>query len=1108
MNMILSNAASLKPDLRLAEAISQFEASLSPDDKALFRTQRSQARQSAPVTADVMHVTAQIDLFIPGKARRCLGPRFTNFLSSVQQFAALGDVIVGGSQNIIACGIWSVVRMSILAITKYSSYIESISIFFMEIGRSSPRHQELALVYPQSKRLQANINEYFIIVVRFCHELFRYAQKSTFRQVTGTLSTDRIQETRRDLARWAQEINDELSLVVAKRIEEEALESSRFRRASTKFSKVMAEQQRLVTRLRTLDRCSKYDHRTTWKQIRKSGSTSTFAQSDQYKSWKSRSQSGALLYVGKLGCGKSVTLANMVDELILSALDHDSPVIYFFTRHDIPESLKARNIIGSLIRQLLESTEHTPLDTDDAYNRHLDVSAMCSLLKSCYSMDNQIWVILDGLDLCSQEDGMKVIEFLEELENDFCVRSCISQRQAPILRTDVVLKNHLRKVEVVLMPDNTLDISSFVEMELMRCLQIGSLQLGDAALILKIRDALLEGSGGMFLWVVLQIQTLCCLETDDDIASALDDLPSDLTETYRRILSRVQGKKKAYQELILQLITVAQRPLQVEEMREVLSVVPGRTEFVASKLVNDIHSILATCGCLIYVDEEDFAVRFVHPSVREYFVRACVLEVTPVSDRAEDHAIAACHRAMADVIVTYLSYGIFDSRVSSYRVPQIDGGKATSRVMRSAFESSKNIQSLALKLLSRKAQSNFDIGRTLSDCMVLNKAYKIDEFLFVHYAGRWCLDHVCAAHRIDYGEHIPSLLRSLLERNAHDDESKLSPKLAFFKAVEENNEHFLSLLLGSSVHTFFDSNFVGQYQGRNITHSPTSLAVCKGHQRLVDMLHERFSYQDLGNTSSSTSEHVLCYAAYTGHIQAFQSRRSSHRTTKVNQVTSFEHDIKFSHICQSGRGLLACAISGDDLDMIEYLLKEAKIELGAPHRHPVIEALRRKNLLALRLLRSSGKITLTDQQKKELISEATATRCPWMIPELNQFVEVEFSGTPSRHSVSYPTPPEAYDGRRPRLERRETWKPQAGATSDQRIPIPSSSSNSTIDGNNHIHAQGLDKLDELESQESLTASGANSNAPSDPPTSLPKSADLRSTSRLSSKPPPSPSPHT
>jgi hypothetical protein len=982
-----------------------------------------------------------------------------------------------------------------------------MSIFFMEIGRSSPRHQELALVYPHSKRLQANINEYFIIVVRFCHELFRFAQKSTFRQVTATLSTDRIQEARRDLARWAQEINDELSLVVAKRIEEKALESSRFRGVSTKFSKVMAEQQRLVIRLRTLDRCSKYDHRTTWKQIRKSGSTSTFAQSDQYKSWKSRSESCALLYVGKLGCGKSVTLANMVDELILSSLDHDSRVIYFFTRHDLPESLNARTIIGSQIRQSLESTEDT-LDTHDPYNRHLDVSAMSSLLRSCYCKDSQILVILDGLDLCSQEDETKVIEFLGKLENEFCVRSCISRRQAPILRTDVALRNHLRKVEVFLMPDNTLDISSFVEMELMRCLQIGSLQLGDAALILKIQDALLEGSGGMFLWVVLQIQTLCCLETDDDIASALDNLPSDLTETYRRILSRVEGKKKAYQELILQLITVAQRPLKVEELREVLSVVPGQTEFVASKLVNDIHSILATCGCLIYVDEEDFAVRFVHPSVREYFVRACVLEVTPVSDRAEDDTIAACHRAMADVIVTYLSYGIFDSRVSSYRVPQIDGGKATSRVMQSAFESSKNVQSLALKLLSRKAQPNFDIGRTLSDCMVSNKAYKIDEFLFVHYAGRWCLDHVCAAHRIYYGQHIPSLLPSLLERNAHDDKSKLSPNLAFFKAVEENNEHFLSLLLGSSVHTFFDSNIVGPYQGQNITHSPTSLAVCKGHEQLVDMLQERFPYQDSDSILSSKSEHVLCYASYTGHVQAFQSRRSFHTRTQVGQVTSVEHDIKFSHICQSGRGLLACAIWGGFLDMIEYLLKETKIELGAPHRHPVREALKRKNLPALRLLRSSGKITLKDQQKKELINEATDMGCTWMIPELNQFVEVEFSGKPSRYPAPYPTSSEACDGWRPRLERRETWKPQAGAALEQRIPIPSSSSNSTIDGIKHIHGQGLDKLDELDSQESLTASGANSNAPSDPPTSPPKSADLHSTSHLSSTPPPSPSPRT
>jgi hypothetical protein len=114
MAMIIPNVARLKPEIRLAEAISQFERSLSSGEKAAFRNQRAQAIQTAPHTTDVMRFTAQIDHSMSGKANRCLGPRFTNFLSSIQQFAALGDVIVGGSQNIIACGVWSLVRMSVM----------------------------------------------------------------------------------------------------------------------------------------------------------------------------------------------------------------------------------------------------------------------------------------------------------------------------------------------------------------------------------------------------------------------------------------------------------------------------------------------------------------------------------------------------------------------------------------------------------------------------------------------------------------------------------------------------------------------------------------------------------------------------------------------------------------------------------------------------------------------------------------------------------------------------------------------------------------------------------------------------------------------------------
>jgi hypothetical protein len=115
MAMILSKAARLKPEIRLAEAISTFEASLSSVQKQEFGNWRAQSLQAPPNITDVMQFTADLDRRIAQKSKsRCVGPRFTSFLSTVQQFAALGDVVVGGSQNIIACGVWSLVRMSIL----------------------------------------------------------------------------------------------------------------------------------------------------------------------------------------------------------------------------------------------------------------------------------------------------------------------------------------------------------------------------------------------------------------------------------------------------------------------------------------------------------------------------------------------------------------------------------------------------------------------------------------------------------------------------------------------------------------------------------------------------------------------------------------------------------------------------------------------------------------------------------------------------------------------------------------------------------------------------------------------------------------------------------
>ena len=117
MSLALGKASKLKPEIRLAQAVSQFEADLSSQEKRELHTYRQQMSKNPPNPSDVMRLSAQIDRLSSTKGtRRCFGPRFCNFLQAVQQFAALGDVIVGGSQNIIACGVWSLVRMSLLVV--------------------------------------------------------------------------------------------------------------------------------------------------------------------------------------------------------------------------------------------------------------------------------------------------------------------------------------------------------------------------------------------------------------------------------------------------------------------------------------------------------------------------------------------------------------------------------------------------------------------------------------------------------------------------------------------------------------------------------------------------------------------------------------------------------------------------------------------------------------------------------------------------------------------------------------------------------------------------------------------------------------------------------
>lgn len=128
MSAPLAKPSQLKPGIRLAQAVSQFEADLSGKQNATFKSYKQQSCASPPDASDVMRLTAEIDRRVARKVRGrpSFGPRLTNVLQAVQQYAALEDIIVGGSHNIIACGVWSVVRMTFLVSFLNHSFISSL----------------------------------------------------------------------------------------------------------------------------------------------------------------------------------------------------------------------------------------------------------------------------------------------------------------------------------------------------------------------------------------------------------------------------------------------------------------------------------------------------------------------------------------------------------------------------------------------------------------------------------------------------------------------------------------------------------------------------------------------------------------------------------------------------------------------------------------------------------------------------------------------------------------------------------------------------------------------------------------------------------------------
>ena len=627
----------------------------------------------------------------------------------------------------------------------------------MTTGRTAPRYETMALLYPRSQDLRAYLCEYFIVSVTICRELVRVAQRSLLSQLKESLADSNIKTYQSDLDHWAVSIKDEVHILTVQKIGEEAAENSRFRAKSNHFWEVQLHQQRMKAKLRILDACTLYDHESSWKRFRIIGNASVFKSLDAYRTWKSKTTPCTLLLRGKLGSGKSVLLSNIVDDLMLGIQDSNLIVAYFFCQYDTPRSLETSTVLGSLARQILRHASDLTKAADSVseVDANLNWSQLLGLIQGAIPKTTRVFFVLDGLDECEAQQRNIIIDGIRELRDVLNISLCISSRLEAVDSYATILE-HLQPLDVDFIPDHNPDIENFIASKLTRCINAGELAVGAPELILEIHDTLSRGAQGMFLWVALQIDSLCFENTDESIRQALLALPKDLSETFTRILKKASKLGEKYQGLILQLIMAARRPLSIEELREALSVVPGDTLWNPAKQINNIYATLACCGSIVTIDEEDLAVRLIHHSVQQYLCREY--------DGLDGCAISmpAADRAMADTIITYLSYGVFETKISKNVVPQIISGPVPSTIISSTLRSMTIAQGFALKLLKYRKTHKQDIGKILAEMRGPAEARTVQDFHFHDYARSFVIEHASPS-LLEFASNMLLLLLKLCE---------------------------------------------------------------------------------------------------------------------------------------------------------------------------------------------------------------------------------------------------------------------------------------------------------------------------------------------------------
>jgi hypothetical protein len=203
--------------------------------------------------------------------------------------------------------------------------------------------------------------------------------------------------------------------------------------------------------------------------------------------------------------GKDITIhdSNSQDIVKKDVTSQTTGVTYYYCDFSDRESLESRNILGTLIRQLLEE-----ITIPDALEQQIDRlykpgtrtasdDDLVGVLRAVIENFSRVYICIDGLDECGKNEQVTIMSMVNSLAQNHCarVKILITSREETIISTSLKGFPRLR----VSADNNALDIVTFVEETVKSNIRSGALAIQDPSLESDIISELVNGAQGMYV---------------------------------------------------------------------------------------------------------------------------------------------------------------------------------------------------------------------------------------------------------------------------------------------------------------------------------------------------------------------------------------------------------------------------------------------------------------------------------------------------------------------------------------------------------------------------------------------------------------------------------